>query len=505
MEEKLDEAMILLDPPILKETSSKLKPRHVMNAYTILISINEGYNNGKQQIMPKEFPWMADVYRALILSSSLLLELSNPKRHDPQQFPEWNSTLFKKDETLVLIQTIRRSILLLRRLGSIFLLSQNPHNSSKCRSNNRKRENNYSKAMQLQQNRETVNSNFDWHDDVLPPSTYPLLQECFVRKEVANIDDDVVFGRDKRLVSLDIKNYSFDSITANYSQEVRLNRNPVDSSQINIVCNNNDMIVQETNRIINDNVSIDFVEIESEQNILLKVAFPKETPYLGTERGQKNSTISLSNNGDEIILEESLGRKFSQDFTKLAKEQDHLPVIRDLFQNNLNLYNSFKSGYLIFRRNDPSETSHGHVEQAKCHLQLFSNGVLVACTYVISKNTNNDNLEAATRPDKIIMFCTIGSHIDCSPIILGNTFYFQVGHVRICSKIDNPNKECSKYVKSDKLIFGIDEEMGGNFAYGYSWVTALMECSEKLQKAEELQRDISVEWDLAKESDNEMR
>ena len=140
---------------------------------------------------------MTDVYQALIISSSLLLELKSDKQHDSRQ-------VLQKDEPITILQTMRHSMLLLQRLGNIFLLlriTSGIYNGG----DSVKSDKTHMKRVKLHKKVDITDSNFDWHNNLLPTSKYSLLQECFVRKKLSSLKDNVVLGRDERRVSLDIR------------------------------------------------------------------------------------------------------------------------------------------------------------------------------------------------------------------------------------------------------------------------------------------------------------
>ena len=163
LEEELSNVMLILDPPSLpssmhlsKDTS--LNRFNLQQAHETLLWLAHDTTEGS--IAPA-----ADLYRAILVSSNLILELC--PWHHPTCIND-TSTLNKR-AVLTLHSTIQQSIAMLERLAHISKLQGSE----------------------------------------LPKSQYPLLQECCDETLLLNVQDNVILGKEKALLSLVYNEYTF--------------------------------------------------------------------------------------------------------------------------------------------------------------------------------------------------------------------------------------------------------------------------------------------------------
>lgn len=427
--EVLSEAMVLLDPPNLPmKCSNHVTPQHAKNAYDLLLSIHQDdlhqYNHDAwvtsgdivttdiaHALSPQSaLGIISDMYRAIILASSLLLEMcywSNNTEY---------GTL-TKPQAEILSNTIIKSIQSLKRIGRWARYSchhKGTTNSSiahKC----------------------TISQ--DWHDDYLPKSQYPLIQECFQREPLVDIQTNVVFGMQDRIVSLEETDYILheDDVCheASYDdlhQESSLREsNGGSHTEHDFYTNNKDS--QDM-----DNVAIlmNPKQLEKEELELLKIAAVTNT------NTWKNGRIANAYKRRVPVVIEN--------------------ILHDL--SKYNIYNCLslpyglgpckilKSGCLIWKKEEHNVTMQQNVE-----LYLFANGIMVLYP--------QDNSPGAGATAKDMEVYTITTHSTCTRVTMGLTFHFSISSIHVLHSKS----------KSSQLIFAVDETKGGSLKDGCEWMS----------------------------------
>mmetsp|Transcript_10605 Transcript_10605/g.19796 ORF Transcript_10605/g.19796 Transcript_10605/m.19796 type:complete len:294 (+) Transcript_10605:178-1059(+) len=218
IDEALMEAMILLDPPPFPPPHAGSRnddSRHnrfstcIRQAHDIILSAvswlttmmdhcaydDNVHDTHDEKAVTEIVTTFADLYRALIVSSNLLLEAETiPPQQvtgaeaaaaadrlelvngDNHKLLSSSLSSSISPSPAILYPTIIQSILLLKRLSHFSYMSHP----------------------------KKIN---DWHDDLLPKSRHSLLLECFQRKIMMDVESDVVFGLEDRLVSLEEVDY----------------------------------------------------------------------------------------------------------------------------------------------------------------------------------------------------------------------------------------------------------------------------------------------------------
>ena len=207
--EELDSILLLLDPPNLpssmqlQQEVTSLTPCTVLEAHERLIRLcndlhedqNEIRTEGADESGKEEkegdkerIALMADIYRAIVLSSNLILELC-PWYHPRMKHME--ESILRKETVIALHFIIRQSLYLLHRLTHIYSLLG------------------LSRQDKSQQEQRLFCVTTPSNDIQLPPSQYPLLQECCAQPLLVNVQDNVILGRQHSLLSLNEKDYIF--------------------------------------------------------------------------------------------------------------------------------------------------------------------------------------------------------------------------------------------------------------------------------------------------------
>ena len=304
---------------------------------------------------------LSDLYRAIIVSSSLLLEMTTPTYtlHDmcnDDNDNNGNNNDCDDDSVSstikILCQTIQRSILLLQRISQIYFLATDiddtlNHTKSRTmrtttssspyvpKNTNDKKQIILSMMKPYYQYQPTAAANttttttttaiddinnqvkenndendnvihVEWHDILLPKSQHPLLQECFERKELIDLETGVIFGYDDRLISLLLEDYEYNyhsSSGCDYDcdynhimKDPNYDLKSMDqNNEYNLSIKNNDTYhhqqpqqqqqtqqrqQQQSNNEQNHDISehlslsLNIKEIEKEEEMLLNVAFP---------------------------------------------------------------------------------------------------------------------------------------------------------------------------------------------------------------------------------------
>mmetsp|Transcript_18943 Transcript_18943/g.23298 ORF Transcript_18943/g.23298 Transcript_18943/m.23298 type:complete len:665 (+) Transcript_18943:20-2014(+) len=480
LSDDLMEAMLLLDPPNFKhsESSSELSLHNVRKAYDLLLDTSEMMNNDLfcninndvkeidgdgdadevwggvdhgNVLFYDNISQTADLYRAIILSSTLILETCY---NDPQQLIDMdtatsdtkkehqritnnnedhnilysysnNRALLSQSHVISLCRTIKRSILLLQRLSHIVYLA--------------------TISIEVEINEQNKNfailfksDNMDWHDQLLPKSQYPLLQECFDRKDMLDIETGIVFGKEDRLISLNIDDYEYWNF---YYDCNETNNNHIDyddqcQQQRQKSTHDNDCRMEENNMSNIDNVhkdqdnvatfinqdshqftdppnvdgddhatidqlqimSLNPKEIAKEEQMLLNIAFPDTATTItettsttrNTSKNCKNHTSKLSQflqntKRSRILLHV---RHTTRSCSEYSNKPAILKYISLPFAPYGITYPILKQGNLIIsdlddddhhQRQFPSSLfqSNSNEKEIKCKVRLYANGVLI--------------------------------------------------------------------------------------------------------------------------------
>jgi hypothetical protein len=561
IEEAIMDAIILLDPPHgpRNDSNSRLSLSCIRQAHDILLSaassittidhyrnhnsLYQGetpHRHGHEQVVSETVTTVADLYRSIVVSANLLLEVlqqevptrqreedvrihgsdeeddknafttvviknssreqcipSSPKTSKDSSTTctkTWQQSSSSIRQMKSLHSTIIQSILLLKRLSHLSYMS-NPKKY------------------------------LDWHDDLLPKSRHSLLQECFQRKIMMDVEENVVFGLEDRLVSLNEDEY--DSILA----QLNSTNNEHESADTTFgSCNSNnnfetcledvktfkedsddhdddddddddsDMLrCNEAESLEEIEMTWNAKELEKEESDLFDIALPGYNyPRNGGEKhAKKKKKKRMSTDQDDQVSYNYLSRAMIRQLEEIG-----------LFHHvEVPFYGTpciMKQGWLILRLEETINTNliTKNVETAKdgnlserkdtkkCHVTLLANGVLLLEFHSDCETIKMDII------GNIKMF-TVTAITRCTASPSNHTFCFHVNNVIECK---NKNDEQSTKERSDKdqqkesflsaLLLGVDVEKGGSLMDGYRWMTVIEDCANFVSKVQEVKEDL---------------
>ncbi len=446
LNEAVMEAMIFLDPPYLAKSISELSISNILKALNVSltaasIEINCGLNKNDDDDLEEEkdvevVGTLADLYRTIILSSSLLLEMCPWKVRQPEITSVKSSIPFSLSEENLrrLNQNIIQSILLLQRL-SHFSYSTNALPYS------------------------------DWHDELLPKSRHPLLQECFEKKPMVDLEENIVFGMEDRLVSLNLADYSAEDVSFHFGKEaLSLGANDNVTSQ----CPTG---TQSEGEGFDLSVSLYQKQLEREESELLDIAFKDDSQHTHGHSAtlKKRTLVSVSRPANELL------QRMKKDF-----------LMQHILIPFYGVSCVIKEGNIVW--NEKQQYSPGNSDiSIHCRLVLFANGVIVIRPNdeSSSHNGNNGFIEAfcltpiskcVTRPIRNKFYFTIENLIECTSSFCARTL----------------GKASGKGAVS--MLLGVDENRGGGLAEGYNWITVLEECTKQVSRFSEVEKMIKQQW-----------
>jgi len=463
----LNEAMELLDPP----PPSSLTAAGVAKAYdclllsaasttsSSLVAGTGGKEYGgdachhRQQDSPtatgpdehmKQYPlddsWcalQADIYRALLLSAHLLLGMATREESGHDRDAEHNekeddngtsacspnsatsdgtAVVIDPNDVTTLRQTQRRCRLLLLELADMICTRQYGGQSG------------------------ANGGHADWHDDILPRSSFQLLRECFESSHTCTNPD----GSKERLVLLDIDSMEDEMCHLSANDGVE------SLGAVGASARNAD---GEKEGNDDDDADIGFIGfdrklLEKEENELLDIAMPIDSTVLTTKQSPKKGQKRKRNtNGNTTYLPSGVTK-----------------------QGCLVLVNSHDEG-----QGKGEATS-----SERYFVKLYRSGVLGIQL-------------AGKKKAGGFQFYLGADNCLCQPRPLGDTFHFSLeGAQRLNFNARGANL-CSVDGKPD-LVFKVDEETGGGLAEGFAWVTAITEVANDASKRREHQEKIRQEW-----------
>jgi hypothetical protein len=440
----LNEAMELLDPP----PPSSLTVAGIAKAYDCLLSAASTSSSLEHNAMSQssfDDSWcslQADIYRGLLLSAHLLLGMAprkgagrnvaakdggngttKPNPCDGATSPTWFSTIvMTPDDVMTLEQTQKRCRLLL------FQLAEMSHGQR------------YGGKICLANGGHTAT---DWHDDILPRSSFQLLRECF------ELGDSGPDGSEERLVSL-----NFDS---NECVVCHLSAYDVVEKQGAVVGREGTVGIDremDANDEDNDDddigrIGFDRKILEREENELLDVAIPINAAAITAKRppkkGKKRKRNDMTNSPPPSIA---------------------------------------KQGYLVLVNNDINSECDKGVRDSSSFRRYFAklgqSGVL--CLQL----AGNDKAAA-------VQFYLGAEQCKCKPRPLGDTFHFMLEAAKPL-KTTTTNASLHSAIGDVELTFKVDEETGGGLAEGFAWVTAITQVAKDSSLRREQQDKINQEW-----------
>jgi hypothetical protein len=445
LSEAIMEAMILLDPPNLAKFSSQLSILNILQAFDIALRAASieiftpiGYaskdiecDNVEREKNLEVAGLLADLYRIIILSSSLLLEMC-PWREDPTNTTSNTQELpfsLTNERAENLCQNINRSILLLETLSHFSYFSKPlPYN--------------------------------DWHDELLPKSRHPLLQECFERKALMDVEENVLFGMEDRLVSLNIDDYvSRDMVHCHAYGEDVIDINGTSDHELLAEQSDNNGAAEGADV----SLSLSPKQLMTEEEELLNIALP----YDGM-----NKRLHPQNSKEKVA-------KPCQPEKETLDQMKNSLLIHHIQIPFYGLSCVLKQGWLILKQILPGQTS----LDTSCHVVLFTNGVIA-----ISEKAREGVRSEGFGTIKCFSLDAISI---CSPTPQQNTFHFTIDNLRECE----PKSTFSASSSSTcSILFGMDENLGGSLMEGYGWMSTVQESLKQITKFCKVQRVIEQKW-----------
>ena len=416
----LNEAMELLDPP----PPSSLTVAGIAKAYDCLLSAattSPAFNDSWCALQ-------ADIYRGLLLSAHLLLGMA-PREQEPDHEKDAEhdrkgangaTVVLSPADVATLQQTQKRCRLLLFELA-IHVISND--------------------GRQFDGGHVT-----DWHDNILPRSSFQLLRECF---ELDNSSPD---GNKERLVSLDLNSNENDMCHLSACDCLE-NQGGVTGSE-----NKVDVEMDAANDNDDDDadadigcIGFDRKLLEREENDLLDIAMPVDSQDATTKRSPKMGKKRKRTD------------KANSTATSVAAKQGCLVLVND---------------EIISKEKGPHDAPPSST--ARFFVKLQKSGVL--CLQLAG------NKKAAT-----VQFYLGDKKCKCEPTTLGDTFHFILkGTQRL--DVDATDSRSNSVDKDFELVFKVDELTGGGLAEGFAWVTAITEVSRDSSLRREQQDKIKQEW-----------
>jgi len=446
--ERIMDAMILLDPPHLSKGTSKLAAPDIAKAHEILLSTASiPFDHDANDMIANQdsVAVLSDLYRAIILSSYLLLEICPWEDAETHEHDVGSSLLplasLSKAQVQILHETITKSILLLQRLGHFKYLANGV-------------------------------SFHDWHDDLLPKSHHPLLQECFQRKPMVDTEVNVVFGMEQRLVSLEIDDYVLQEGWFSTSDDDPVHHHPSrehhrkdnwardheleESSFVLPHEHNHNSQYGPPSRVNQEEmegIELSFhpKDLAREETELLNIALPDQQQAHRKEKKRK--------------LDDSLAnvacRKPSSELIANLEEHNLLQYMRVPFYINCCIQ---KEGRLVMQT--PTACGNEGVCDTPCHIILFSNGSL----YIQWQETNTDN-----GPNTSFILYRLSENTECHPRSHNSTFHFMIDHLTCVSSNHSPEESIPD---ENTLLVAVDVDEGGSLMEGYRWMTEIADCAK---------------------------
>ena len=418
---RLNEAMELLDPP----PPSSLAVTGIARAYDCLLSAattSPAFSDSCWCAL------QADIYRGLLLAAHLLLGMA-PREQEPDHEKDAEqhdrkrvngaTVVLTPDDVATLQQTQKRCKLLLLELAMI--------------SND---------GRQLFDGHVT-----DWHDNILPRSSFQLLRECF---ELDNSSPD---GNKERLVSLDLD--------SNEDEMCHLSACDGLENQSDVTGSESKVDIEMDAASDNDDddaadadiecIGFDRKLLEREENDLLDIAMPIDSQYPTTNRSpkkaKKRKRIDTANSAASSVTTKQGCLVLANDEIVSKEKESH---------------------------DTPSSSSN------RFFVKIQKSGVL--CLQLAG------NKKAAT-----VQFYLGDKKCKCEPMTLGDTFHFVLkGMQRL--DVDATDSRSNSLDGDFELVFKVDEETGGGLAEGFAWVTAITEVSRSSSLRREQQDKIKQEW-----------
>ena len=435
------DAMVLLDPPNLNlsKQSTELSLSSVMTAHQLLLdtathasNIHEILTNHSDiKCCNRIVGLLADLYRAIILSSTLMMELTPDNGHDTQ---------FSTVEIDILLERIVKAIYLLKRLSHFYTLV-------------------YGTSYQ------------DWHDETLPKSSHALLRECFERKPLMDVESAMVFGWEPRIISLESLDYTKEYYDASngqheYQEEYEESHQEIFTDQRNDVDYELDSDMKQKHYELDDDISLSFhpKDLTKEENVLLNIALPSENKK--KRKGKHSNTNTKHAVGKELSTEP---RRPISTLIQLLKDNQLLHTITVPFYGICFI---LKQGSLISKCkcvDEDNDKEEEHSDDKSCTLTLFSNGTIL--------------LEE--RQDKpLLKTFHVTAKTECIPQPTSTQFQFSIHGLR---------KGQEQQQIFQVISFAVDVQNGGSLMDGFKWVECINDCRKSISEMETVRSHLEEE------------
>lgn len=478
----------------------------------------------------------SDLYRALLVASHLLLEMcprregSNGKDGEGRYGCRKGARIHLDGEgTSVLQRNAEKCTLILHALSTLIVVVGQKHRKNRA-------------------------GNSDWHDEFLPRSRYSLLRSCL---EVGADGERVIpffssteepermmweredgdFGMNLPPEDIAEQAVEFSRGTDEHGDNIALNSNKeigdvVDSSsegdEDGILC-----------------LSLTPAQVAKEENTLLDIAFPTSEPRADKRKMKKKTRMPTGKRERELLVSQStIGTDIDgvggatvtdiRGYGSAAHSDIHHSYGSD--GGTWGFDRVSKDGYLelvvadngskgvdgaVLPSDDKQPTD--YLRRRRCCLSLHSCGIL-SIEPALHLPSTNDAVLQGLRPASIeteeesLCHYLVEPGAKCEPVSLGNTFHFQLDRVRpielvafeekdVNSKSDKEDLSSSNTksrakmlcpvrlgLRTERLIFGVDESTGGGLADGFAWVNAITDVSTALKLRNDVQEQLRRQW-----------
>ena len=503
--DSLEKAILLMDPPPSSTLSShELTVQDIAGAHDLLLeaaTLLEKHNkNGIHLNVCKRISLLADIYKALLVSCHLLLEMvtfheDDEDDEDTDEDDKIESTtkssskstfqyLTLKDEHKI-YETMNQCIYLLRSLSLLYQL----------------------------QTHTPIKEHIDDMNVVLPPSSYPFLQLCFE-------------GSDQ-LISLhpndqDVIHQDYDILSPpppDFQKDTKDNHNIYKYDKANSEDDCED--IEEDNGI---SLDLDSNQLQIEESLLLDIAFPSSLdeailPVQNDHVTADSKHVNHTTKDTSLSLSQ---QTFHHEFSYVLQE-GWLLYYHNIDNNNngIKIVNQIQvdskdtiAATTEYTSTTTTTTMTPEKTRVYCKVDIF--GFITLYTYP----PENDKYESSQSqsslfpPNSVFMMLALTPKSICEPVIHGKTFHFSIHHVdhliqsfnlsllpsssSISTSQNNTVRDNSNHDLNviHNVLFEIDVQSGGGLSTGFQWVTVIQSLIANRMKQIQNQSNVQNAWSL---------
>ena len=396
---------------------------------------------------------LSDIYRCLIISCQLLLEMNLSNRSIDSSSSSKQAISLKENDINILKQTMRRCIILLKVISLMFQLTIGATKSD------------FKLELLVE------NNNNKWYLHHLPKSNHDLINECFDGPEPIICLDELNDYDYNSVYEEDVPSSSSLYVNEEYTNNIN-NRNEIDCC-INNGRDVDNVMDSNKNNMEDDEImlNIDPKQLEKEESELLQIAFPN---------GINDNQQSFTNDDNHI---------------------------KNINNHNITTTNKMKpiviKGWLIKVAEDDNNTiSTTATTTVPKYCQLYSNGIFS----INNNNNNNDNeiirdtsIEETTSSSFSIIY--LNEKTICKPIVHDKIFYFSIENYHGTDDLSFPDNDETAIENQHyrhqypNVLFQMDESDGG-FMKGFSWVSAINNVIMSSSVRRRIQDEFFEEWNM---------